>query len=117
MRFLESVRLFKDRVARWRLRYIPRLMWHGQQVDIRITFTENRLHAAGHDEAIGQLKNGQLPEIAKMLHELGIEFDTGLGERGRDWEWDFSLRGPVSVEFIGPCKTVERRLETQGPSE
>ena len=36
-----------------------------------------------------------------LLHELGINFDTGMNMKTgvRDWEWDWSLRGPIRVVF------------------
>lgn len=36
-------------------------------------------------------------EIEKKLLEIGISFDTGAGCGFRDWEWDWSLKGPVKV--------------------
>ena len=37
-----------------------------------------------------------LHEIEILFHKMNITFDTGYG-CGRDWEWDWSLKGPVSV--------------------
>jgi len=31
------------------------------------------------------------------LRKAGISFDTGAGFGGRDWEFDWSLTGPVKV--------------------
>lgn len=36
-------------------------------------------------------------QIERLLGELGITFDRGIGFGGRDWEWDWSLSGPVTV--------------------
>lgn len=42
----------------------------------------------------------KLWKIESLFHELGIYFDTGGAIGGaRDWEWDWSLRGPVKVFF------------------
>ena len=37
----------------------------------------------------------------RQLGEAGVSFDTGYGmqSRTRDWEFDWSLGGPVLVEF------------------
>ena len=37
----------------------------------------------------------------ELLCELGINFDTGMNMKTgvRDWEWDWSLRGPIKVVF------------------
>lgn len=37
--------------------------------------------------------------IEDLLRKLDISFDTGYGDGKRDWEWDFSLKGPVKVYF------------------
>jgi hypothetical protein len=44
----------------------------------------------------------KLFQVEKLLREMGIEFDCGGsyandGSLVRDWEWDWSLRGPVKV--------------------
>ena len=31
---------------------------------------------------------------------MGIHFDTGAGCGNRDWEWDWSLRGPIEIHFV-----------------
>ena len=102
----------KLKVAGLRRRYIPYLVWHGQQVDIRVTFLENRLHPVDPDhpeDAVHQLMSGALAKIEQDLREIGIEFDRGLGCGGRDWEWDSSLEGPVSLSFMGVTEKPERR--------
>jgi hypothetical protein len=79
--------------------WIPRLVWLGDEVDVQVTFSEHGLGTGGN-----------LFEIEQKLHDWGIGFDAGAGFEGRDWEWDFSLRGPIRVKFRGRCKTKERRL-------
>jgi hypothetical protein len=85
---------------------IPALVWRGQEVDVNINFPmpneENKL----------DIRN--LFDAERSLYEYGLNFDTGAGlmkgpEARRDWEWDFSLRGNVSVKFRGVCKTKEKR--------
>ena len=41
----------------------------------------------------------KLQQIENLFIELGITFDSGGGKGTRDWEWDWSLEGPVTVEF------------------
>jgi hypothetical protein len=36
-------------------------------------------------------------EIERLLHKIGVHFDTGAGFGFRDWNWDYSLSGPVQV--------------------
>ncbi len=86
--------------------FIPALVWRGQEIDVNINFPmpnkENKLDIR------------DLFEAESYLYKYGINFDTGAGlmkrpEARRDWEWDFSLRGNVSVKFRGVCKTKEKR--------
>ena len=104
----------------WWLRFkrlIPRLVWVGQEIDVVVTFVEDRLQMQSIDpvkpddfnKAMTPLFRGALPKISDALREIGVEFDQGLGLSGRDWEWDFSLRGPISVRFKRVCKTTDRR--------
>lgn len=100
---------------RWRLesiwyaiwRKVPRLVWVGQEIDVQVTFKENRLNSEA--DPMAQLMSGALPEISEKLGELGINFDQGMGMEGRDWEWDWSLSGPISVKFRGHCREPQRR--------
>jgi hypothetical protein len=41
----------------------------------------------------------KLFQAQKLLNEIGITFDTGADGKQRDWEWDWSLKGPVHVSF------------------
>lgn len=45
------------------------------------------------------LQREKLEKIESLFHDMGIRFDTGCGFGGRDWEWDWSLKGPVKVYF------------------
>lgn len=51
-------------------------------------------------ERLGQEGLDKLFKIEKLFRELGINFDTGGGMGGRDWEWDYSLTGPVKVFLV-----------------
>ena len=95
--------------VRFRRRFIPHIVWHGQEVDVVVTWKENRLTAHDPEQALKQLSGGHLYKIQQMMNEIGVTFDTGLGFGGRDWEWDWSLRGPISVKFKTACKTKEKR--------
>lgn len=50
---------------------------------------------------------GKLFELERLMRELGVSFDTGAGSGWRDWEWDWSLKGPVKVEFC--CLKKDRK--------
>jgi hypothetical protein len=39
----------------------------------------------------------KLFQVQSLLNEMGISFDTGAGGGQRDWFFDFSLQGPISV--------------------
>jgi hypothetical protein len=41
----------------------------------------------------------RLFKIEELFAEMGITFDTGGGCGGRDWEWDWSLKGPIKLEI------------------
>lgn len=91
----------------WRLRrWIPRLVWLGDEIDVCLTFTEDVLR---HDDPLRGFFSGGIHDIQKQLRAMGIRFDSGVGERGRDWELDWSLQGPLRVTFVGRCGTAERR--------
>ena len=98
----------RHRLAMLRARWIPYLVWQGQPVWVRITFTEAKLphiEAASIEElgarAAAFMNSGHLAMIERDLNEIGVEFDKGVGLDGRDWEWDWSLRGPMEVRFVG----------------
>ena len=93
-------------------RRIPRLVWYGDEIDVRVTFSEDPLC---QDNSMKGLFTGGLYEIQKQLRHMGIEFDSGQGCGGRDWEWDWSLRGPISVTFRSRAKRPERRIAEERP--
>lgn len=90
-------------------RRLPYVVWYGAEIDVRVTMKENRLRAASMPGAVRQLYKGSFYEAEKHLIECGITFDKGLGPDGRDWEWDWSLAGPISVTFRGPASKPDRR--------
>lgn len=104
---------WRFRLYRWflwkRQRYIPYLVWYGDEVDVRVLLKDNKLRAADIGEALEDLHRGTFYKIERQLAEVGIEFDKGMGPDGRDWEWDWSLRGPISVTFRRRAKKPELR--------
>lgn len=109
-------------VSYWRERIgrkLPRLVWYGDEIDVVVTFREARLPAGlifstdgtGFDEVVhaSGLNDGALAKIESALNEIGITFDKGIGFGGRDWEWDYSLKGPISVRFRGRARKPEDR--------
>ena len=98
----------RERLKTLRRRWFPYLVWHGQPAWVRVTFTEAKLPAIeGPDlqkvlaQSVAVFGSGHIAEIERALAEIGIEFDTGAGPNGRDWEWDWSLRGPIEIRFVG----------------
>jgi len=91
-------------------RWLPRLVWLGDEIDVVVTLTEDKLF---QPDPVGALFSGGFYEIEKQLRDKGILFDTGMGAGGRDWEWDFSLRGPISVRFKGRAAKPERRVRKE----
>ena len=118
----------QDETPRWRLacrriwrqvwfyrlrRWLPRLVWVGDEIDVTITWIEDALPPEGLTEAddpFAYLYRGGIYEIETSLHNMGVEFDKGIGCGGRDWEFDWSLKGPVHVAFRGRAKHPERRV-------
>lgn len=111
--FGSGVRIF---FARLRNR-LPHLVWRGDEIDVRVVFTADKLpHIEGESiedalrEAQRELDSSPLVEMEQALSRLGVSFDKGMGPDGRDWEWDFSLRGPISVQFKRRAAKPERRV-------
>lgn len=95
---------------RWKL---PYLVWHNEEIDVQVTFSADRLDQS---DPWRSLYNGAISDARRCLSDAGIGFDTGLGLEGRDWEWDFSLKGPISVKFKGRAERPERRRERPKPT-
>jgi hypothetical protein len=103
----------KHEVWHWRLRrWLPRLVWLGDEVDVTITFSEDTIR---QDDPFAGLFSGGLYDIQKRLCEMGVTFDTGCGCEGRDWEFDWSLEGPVRVKFRGRARNPEHRMRQEKP--
>ena len=106
-------------------RRIPHLVWHNDEVDVTITFRDSGriLDDATFDPEFFSdvVEPTRLYEAERILYEIGLRFDTGSGTGGRDWEFDWSLKGPVSVRFRRrtrkPERRISRRLSLVGSSE
>ena len=59
-----------------------------KEAEVLVQFDLNQLGPEGQEK---------LFEIQKLFGEIGITFDSGTGSGCRDWEWDWSLKGPVKV--------------------
>jgi len=59
-----------------------------KEAEVLIQFDMEKLGAEGMQK---------LHQIEELLLEIGVSFDTGAGFGNRDWEWDWSLKGPVMV--------------------
>jgi len=66
----------------------------------RVTFDLKKMN----EDQVAALKRAEVE-----LHNAGLEFDTGGSagnesgpEATRDWEWDWSLKGPISIEARKP---------------
>jgi hypothetical protein len=97
---------FKSHMVRLR-RKLPYLVWHGDELDVRVTVQAAPLGKISATENIWCAE--------QSLRDLGISFDTGSGFNGRDWEWDWSLKGPISIAFRGRASKPERRMERPKP--
>lgn len=76
------------RLERYLTEEIPKDPNRGREAEVRLEFKVT--------------DKDKLFEIEKLLRELGVSFDSGydFGEKRRDWEMDWSLKGPVKVIFI-----------------
>jgi len=61
-------------------------------------------------EKLGKEGMDKLFQIEKLFLEIGVSFDTGAGFGGRDWEWDWSLSGPIKLTLLnGEVTEVEEK--------
>lgn len=98
-------------------RKFPYLVWYGQEVDVGVTFMQDKLPSnSSMEDAFRTLYSGKIYDVEKQIKSMGIGFDTGVGFDGRDWEWDWSLSGPISVRFRSRAKCPERRRERPKPT-
>lgn len=97
-------------------RKLPHLVWYGDELDVTVTFSQHRLpEGVGIDEAVSYLYRSRMAEIEQAISDIGISFDRGGGYDGRDWEWDWSLKGPISIRFRHRATKPERRMERPKP--
>lgn len=45
-------------------------------------------------------------KLEDLFGKLGITFDTGSDGKTRDWYWDFSLKGNISISLTEITKVV-----------
>lgn len=93
-------------------RRLPHVIWAGQEVDVHVT-----LMGAGPDFEARAEGDGSraIRQAQTALHEAGIQFDSGGGLGVRDWQWDYSLNGPISVTLVGKARRPDRRREALKP--
>jgi len=107
---MRGIELLFSNIKRWFYwnisRRLPRLVWLDDEIDINIRFSEDPLIP---DDPERGLFSGTLADVEKQLSDIGIYFDRGQGEDGRDWQWDWSLRGPISVTFKSRATQPEIR--------
>lgn len=66
----------------------PKITYHGsREGEVLINFD------------LIKIPRKKVMELEKLLNEMGITFDTGGDSTSRNWEWDWSLSGPVNVYF------------------
>jgi hypothetical protein len=97
-------------------RKFPYLVWYDQEIDVGVRFVSYRLFAADFDEAFAQFYSGKIYEAERLLKDVGLHFDTGMGCGGRDWEWDYSLTGPISVRFRRRARYPDKRNQITPPT-
>ncbi len=108
-REMTAIEYLISRMGIWATRLrrrFPYLVWYNSEIDVVVTFKEDPIRQGA---PLAGFQRGRLPEIARLLSEIGITFDSGQGCSGRDWEWDWSLEGPISVRFRRRCQRPERR--------
>ena len=59
-----------------------------QEAEVKIRFDLKTLGEKGLEK---------LHQIESLFLEIGVRFDVSAGEEGRDWDLDWSLKGPVKV--------------------
>src|SRR5262249_16527973 len=96
-------------------------VWLDDEIDVRITLMQDKLPQMKfkpEDEAaaLKSLFSGAFAEMEQTFGELGIKFDSGVSREGREWEWDWSLSGPISVRFRGRAKRAELGGERRKPT-
>jgi len=99
-------------------RKLPRLVWYDDELDVTVTFKAATLpEGLSIEESVRELWSGPVHDLEVSMARLGIAFDKGMGPAGRDWEWDWSLRGPISVRFRRRAKKPELRCPKRATGE
>lgn len=95
----------------WR-RCVPQLVWYGQEVDVRLVFTSYKHDTRRDGPGYRKLHKGDtITNAIELMRHNGIDFGVGTGKHGHDWFFDYSLKGPLRVKFIGPAKLPVKRQE------
>lgn len=105
-----------SRLGIWFFRFrrrLPYLVWYGDELDVGVILSRYKLNPDG--DPTKQLFTGTAADVEIALRDMGISFDTGIGNHGRDWEWDWSLRGPISVRFKSRATAPQLRMERPRP--
>lgn len=101
----------------WRIRRrLPYLVWYGDEIDCTVTLKDNG--ALSPDSTIDNIEftgSSLVWDAQECLNKMGIRFDTGSGCHGRDWEWDYSLKGPISIQFRSRAKRPYLRMAQPKP--
>ena len=114
----------RSRIKYWLIRQrrrLPYLVWWNDELDVTVTLSQDKLPsieigpADDPTDALRPLFSGAFADIERTFREMGITFDKGMGFAGRDWEWDWSLKGPISIRFRGRCRRPEQRREWPRP--
>lgn len=124
--FFYNTQLRVQRLLRQLHRKLPRLVWYGDEIDVKIMFPKvtypkqqlvaEPVNTNGCLTVQTQYAMDEVGTASAALHKAGIGFDTGFGaldsgEFGREWFLDYSLRGPIRVKFIGKAKAPMNRTE------
>ena len=106
---------FFSRIKYWLIRQrrrLPYLVWWNDELDVTVTLSQDKLD---RENPLCSFQGGAFAEMQRDFSALGISFDSGQGPEGRDWEWDWSLKGPISVRFRGRCSRPHLRMERPRP--
>ena len=114
-REMTRAEIFVSRAKYWLLRQrrrLPYLVWYNDELDVTVTLSQDKLDP---ENPLASFSMGAFSEIQTQFSALGISFDSGMGPEGRDWEWDWSLKGPISIRFRGRASKPELRMERPKP--
>ena len=95
----------KEAVKRWVRRKTPRLVWYDDEIDVYIAFGAGGF--GSRDPGLSKAEEG--------LQSIGVTFGKEYNWDGRDWVFDRSLCGPVSVRFRSHASKPENRISPPKP--